>query len=85
LPVIAAAQQFLPAPQLPGGPVDPNTRFEVVSVRPAAPDGGSRMMFMPNGQFESAALQEQLGLKLEGARGAMEVVVIDKFEKPTPD
>jgi len=51
VPVMAAAQQFLPAP--PGAPVDPNTRFEVVSIKPAAPDSGFRMMFPPSGQFES--------------------------------
>jgi|KBSMisStaDraftv2_1062788.scaffolds.fasta_scaffold13784_2 uncharacterized protein (TIGR03435 family) len=31
------------------------------------------------------AVQEQLGLKLESTRGAVDVVVIDHVERPTPD
>jgi uncharacterized protein (TIGR03435 family) len=31
------------------------------------------------------ALREQLGIRLENARGPVDVVVIDSVERPTPD
>jgi bla regulator protein BlaR1 len=66
----------MPAPfGLPPGQLD---RFLGANGAPAAAAD-------PDGPNLFTAVQEQLGLKLESARGPVEVIVVDRLEKPTLD
>ena len=59
---------FTPAPgQLPPGPPPPGIELPQID---------------PNGPTLFTALEEQLGLKLESERGPVEVIVIDRLERP---
>ena len=53
--------------------------------RGAPPPGADAPVADPNLPSLFTALQEQLGLKLEGTKGPVEVLVIDSIEKPTED
>lgn len=55
------------------GPVD----FTLVWAPDGTPDSGAPSIF--------TAVQEQLGLKLEPARGPVDVLVVDSADRPTPD
>ena len=57
-------------------------RSQADVARPAA---GPAAAADPDAPNIFTAVQEQLGLKLESARGPVEVIVIDRLEKPTLD
>jgi uncharacterized protein (TIGR03435 family) len=76
------------------GLYDFTLRFAPEGIRASGPMGPTLTLLSAQGPAApvdpsvpslSAALQEQLGLRLESARGPVEVVVIDRLEKPTPD
>ena len=49
------------------------------------PPGAAPSATDPNAPNLFTALQEQLGLKLDSQRGPVEVIVIDRIERPTPN
>ena len=55
--------------------------------RPAPPPGVPDLApaVTSDGPSLFTAVQEQLGLKLESARGPVEVLVVDRADRPTPD
>jgi uncharacterized protein (TIGR03435 family) len=69
------------------GPLDIRLSWTPDRIPQGAPPPGAPPLppVDPNGPSLFAALQEQLGLKLDSTRAPLEVLVIDRVERPTPD
>ena len=69
------------------GNFDVELRFTPDQLPQGPPPAGAPPLppIDPNGPTIFTALQEQLGLKLENARGPVDVLVVERVEPPTPD
>ena len=59
--------------------------FDLKFTPPSAAASADAPASDPDSPSIFTALQEQLGLKLEPARGPVDVLVIDGVERPNPD
>jgi uncharacterized protein (TIGR03435 family) len=54
-------------------------------VSASPPEAPQSIAINPNAPSLFTAIREQLGLKLESTKSLMDILVIDRAEKPTPD
>lgn len=96
VPIGDLARRVLPSGVGDGRPIEDKTGLQGVfdftlewtpdaAAAPRPPGAPPAPPIDPNGSSFVTALREQLGLKLEPRPGAIEVVVIDRAEKPSPD
>jgi len=96
VPIGDLARRVLPAGVGDGRPIEDKTglqgNFEFTlewtpdAAAPARPpDAPPAPPIDPNGSSFVTALREQLGLKLEPRTGSIDVLVVDRAERPSPD
>jgi uncharacterized protein (TIGR03435 family) len=96
VPIRDLARRVLPAGVGDGRPIEDATGLEGtfdftlewtpdVAAPPRPPEAPPAPPVDPNGSSFVTALREQLGLKLEPRASPIEVVVIDRAERPSPD